>query len=331
MIPKSSPAAAGAGTSSFVRELGLFVLQAAGVLLTAAAILVIFHFPYDSDRPPSASEGAAARQFYSTAYDKQGSVAVSPDISPEQERYAKMALDAAQHYHIKEQIADFVQTFQLRDKRLLDIGSGQGYLQDEVADYTGMDIAPTVARYYHKPFVLGSATAMPFDDNTFDGAWSIWVLEHVPNPEAALVEIRRVVKDNGVLFLAPTWDCWPWVADGYNVRPYRDFGPLGKVIKVAIPLRVTLTRAAMPAVRLSRATAWRIGNRPTQFRYHRLTPNFQTYWGSDSDAVNSLDFYEMALWFRSRGDECLSCERGWGRFVQSDNPLMIRIHKHPRA
>ncbi|HWZ31314.1 MAG TPA: class I SAM-dependent methyltransferase [Bryobacteraceae bacterium] len=331
MIPKSSPAAAGAGISSFVRELGLFVLQAAAFLLIAQVILVILHFPYDSDRPPSASEAAAARQFYSTAYDKQGSVAVSPDISPEQEKYAKMALEAALRNHIWEQIADFVRLFHLQDKRLLDIGSGQGYLQDEVADYTGMDIAPTVARYYHKPFVLGSATAMPFDDNTFDGAWSIWVLEHVPNPEAALVEIRRVVKDNGVLFLAPQWDCSPWAAEGYHVRPYRDFGLRGKLIKAAIPVRATLTRVAMPAVRISRGAAWGISNHLTQFRYHRLTPNFQTYWEPDSDAVNSLDFYEMALWFRSRGDECLTCDRGWAGLVQSYNPLVIRIHKHPQA
>ena len=52
-------------------------------------------------------------------------------------------------------------------------------------NYTGLDISPSVARFYHKKFVLGSATAMPFPDNSFDGIWSIWVFEHVPNPEQA--------------------------------------------------------------------------------------------------------------------------------------------------
>jgi len=315
---------------ALIREFGLFALQTAGVLAAIVAILAISHFPYDSDRPLSVTEAAAARQFYATAYDQQKSVAVSPDVSPEQEKYARMAREMAQVYDIQGQVAAFVRTFHLEDKRMLDIGSGQGYLQDEVQDYTGLDIAPTVARYYHKRFVLGSATAMPFDDNAFDGAWSIWVLEHVPNPEAALVETRRVLKDNGLLFLGPAWNCRPWAADGYDVRPYRDFGVGGKLIKAAIPLRTTFRTLARPEVRIMRAASWEILQKPTTLRYHRLIPNFQTYWEPDSDAVNSLDFHEMALWFRSRGDECLSCESGTKGLVQTDNPLVIRIHKASR-
>ncbi len=120
---------------------------------------------------------------------------------------------------------------------MLDVGSGLGYLQDAVANYTGLDISAAVAKHYHKRFVHGTATAMPFADNTFDAAWSIWVLEHIPNPEAALSEIRRVVKPGGLLYLQPAWDCKPWAAQGYEVRPYSDFGIGGKLIKASIPLR----------------------------------------------------------------------------------------------
>jgi hypothetical protein len=42
---------------------------------------------------------------------------------------------------------------------VLEIGSGRGYLQDVAQNYTGLDISPSVARFYHKKFVLGSATA----------------------------------------------------------------------------------------------------------------------------------------------------------------------------
>jgi Methylase involved in ubiquinone/menaquinone biosynthesis len=73
-------------------------------------------------------------------------------------------------------------------------------LQDAAQNYTGLDISPNVARFYHKKFVLGSATAMPFPDNSFEAIWSIWVFEHVPNPEQAFREARRVMRDNGVLF-----------------------------------------------------------------------------------------------------------------------------------
>jgi hypothetical protein len=64
----------------------------------------------------------------------------------------------------------------------LDIGSGRGYLQDVVENYPGLDISSNVSRFYHKKFVLGSATAKPFSDNSFDGGWFIWAAEHVPNP-----------------------------------------------------------------------------------------------------------------------------------------------------
>jgi SAM-dependent methyltransferase len=313
--------------NDFLGEFVLFLKQAGVLMLLTAAILVATHFPYDTDRPLTAAEAAKARAFYSAAYDPQKSVAVSP----EEERYARMALAAAERWHVKDQVADIVRAFKLMDKKALDIGSGQGYLQDVVPDYTGLDITPTVARYYHKRFVLGSATSMPFGDNTFDTAWSVWVYEHVPNPEAALCEVRRVVKDGGVLFLVPQYGVRSWQADGYDVRPYSDFGVGGKLIKAAIPARVILDGVSMPLVRITRGTAWRIAGQPTKFRYHRLTPNFQTYWEPDSDAVNSLDFYEMGLWFRSRGDECLTCEGGWLWLTQTGNPLVIRIHKGRRG
>jgi ubiquinone/menaquinone biosynthesis C-methylase UbiE len=80
---------------------------------------------------------------------------------------------------------------------------------------------------------------MPFQDGEFDAVWSIWVLEHIPNPEAALNEIRRVVKTGGYLYLQPAWACVPWAADGYDARPYRDFGMAGKLIKASIMIRRT--------------------------------------------------------------------------------------------
>jgi len=304
-------------------EAGQVLAQAAVALAGGMLLLLLLHFPYDSDEPVSSTEAAKARTFYAAIYDKDKSAAVSV----EEQKYARMALESAERWHVKEQVAHIVQMFRLEDKKALDIGSGQGYLQDIVADYTGLDITPTVERYYHKRFVLGSATAMPFERDSFDTIWSVWVLEHVPNPEAALVEIRRVARDGGVLFLGPQWGCHPWQANGYDVRPYSDFGIPGKLIKAAIPLRAVLTRVATPAVRITRTAEWKITGRPSTFRYQRLHPNFEHYWEPDSDAVNSLDFHEMALWFLSRGDECLSCEPGWKWATQTGNPLVIRIHK----
>lgn len=63
---------------------------------------------------------------------------------------------------------------------------------------------------------------MPFPDNSFDAAWSIWVLEHVPNPESALAKMRRVVKPGGLIYLMRAWLCTNWAAQGYSVRPFME-------------------------------------------------------------------------------------------------------------
>ena len=97
---------------------------------------------------------------------------------------------------------------------------------------------------WKQPNTSTKKLAQLFEQGEFDVAWSIWVLEHVPNPEAALVEMRRVVKNDGLLYLFPAWDCTPFAASGYNVRPYSDFGVAGKLEKASMPLRTSVRHTA---------------------------------------------------------------------------------------
>ena len=287
------------------------------------AIVGAIHFPYDIDAPLTEQELEAARKYYTDAYRKP--VEENKDKSEYETKYIRVAEAAARTARIEERVSEFVKEFKLSDREVLEIGSGRGYLQDVAEKYTGLDISPTVARFYHKKFVLGSATAMPFADNTFDGVWSIWVFEHVPNPEQALREARRVTRYNGVLFLLPAWNCTSWAAEGYEVRPYSDFNTVGKIIKASIPLRSSPRFIAMSKLpnRLVRNIVAQFG--PTKLRYRRLSPNYDQYWVPDSDAVNSIDRYEAMLWFRSRGDECLNCEDA--ALSIAPMPLIIRVHK----
>lgn len=55
----------------------------------------------------------------------------------------------------------------------------------------------------------GSAESMPFDDGSADCAMVTYTLCTVPNPEAALAEVRRVLRPGGVLHL-----CEHGAADG---------------------------------------------------------------------------------------------------------------------
>jgi SAM-dependent methyltransferase len=293
----------------------------------AAAIVVIvvgaIHFPYDIDAPLTEQEVEAARKYYTDAYKRP--VEEKNEKSEYETQYIRVAEAAAKTARIEERVSEFVQRFNLSDRQVLEIGSGRGYLQDATEKYTGLDISPTVARFYHKKFVLGSATAMPFPDDSFDGVWSIWVFEHVPNPEQAFREARRVTRDNGVLFLLPAWNCTSWAAEGYEVRPYSDLNAVGKIIKASIPLRSSPPFVAMSKLpnRLVRDLIANFG--PTKLRYRRLSPNYEKYWVPDSDAVNSIDRHEAMLWFRSRGDECLNCDDA--ALSLAPMPLIIRVHK----
>lgn len=304
----------------------LTALKNLTVLVAFSLLLVtLFNFPFDVDAPLTQQEVDAARKYYTDAYQKP--VTENHEKSEYETKYVRMAEAAAKNFRIEDQVGEFVRRFNLRDRPVLEIGSGRGYLQDLAQNYTGLDISPSVKRFYHKRFVLGSATALPFSDNSFDGIWSIWVFEHVPNPEQAFVEARRVTRDGGLLFLFPAWNCTSWAADGYEVRPYSDFDLMGKIIKASIPLRSSEAFRVLSVlpVRMVRSVTARFGF--TRLRYQRLTPNYDQYWVADSDAVNSIDSHEAMLWFTSRGDECLNCENISVFLPYWSTPLIIRVHK----
>ena len=303
------------------------VVAGCAIALVAAIVLIAAaEFPYDVDAPLSPEQVEKNRAYYAEAY-KAGATTEEHPASDYDNKYIRIATYWAQAAHIDEQVSSFAAKYGLAKGAVLDIGSGRGYLQDIVENYTGLDISSSVGRFYHKKFVLGSATSMPFPDNTFDGVWTIWVLEHVPNPEQALLETRRVMKNNAVLFLEPAWDCKPWAAQGYDVRPYSDFRWKGKLVKASIAVRASAPYRAAARIpdRMVRGMAAWFG--PTRLHYRRLEPNWKDYWEADSDAVNSIDRYEVMLWFRSRGDECLSCEGSSGMPWMTSLPLIVRVHK----
>ena len=315
----------GTRADSMPKVIGRLALCATVVYGSAMIVLTIVHFPRDVDLAPLSGESTnthvaeIAESFYSKSYDP-----ASDDI------YIKTARKAAEIYNIKGQMSTFVHDYGLTGKRTLDVGAGSGLLQDVVADYTALDIASSARRFFHKPFVRASATAIPFEDDEFDVVWTIWVLEHVPKPELALQEMRRVVRDQGIIYLAPTWNCSPWTADGYEVRPYSDFDWAGKLMKVGVlaEQRLIPRPSYLVPIRFIRLAWWVMSRRSTTLRYNRLSPDFQRYWGPDSDAVNSIDSYETYLWFISRGDECLNCRTSGSEILSYErSPLIIRVRK----
>lgn len=100
------------------------------------------------------------------------------------------------------------------DSKVLDVGCATGGMMrvlQGLGRFTGLDASPKAAAIARQrsgnPVVIGDATAMPFEDATFDGVTALDVLEHIQDDAAAVREIRRVLKPGGPLIA--TVPCHP--------------------------------------------------------------------------------------------------------------------------
>ncbi len=128
-------------------------------------------------------------------------------------------------YHVKlirEHLGD------LRGKRVLDVGCGKGRFarvfreQEPAVEIWGLDISEEMLRYVPEGIQTraGSMTELPFDSDSFDGAYATESLEHAVEIEKAVAEICRVVKPGGRIAIidknaehwgrleTPEWERW---------------------------------------------------------------------------------------------------------------------------
>jgi len=103
-------------------------------------------------------------------------------------------------------------------ERVLDVGCGPGFYVAELLDrvgktgaVVGVDVSAEMLNLARRrcegqanvAFHDASATALPAADSSFDAALSVQVLEFVADVDAALAEIRRVLRPGGRVVL---WD-----------------------------------------------------------------------------------------------------------------------------
>ena len=105
---------------------------------------------------------------------------------------------------------------QLSQERVLDIGSATGQFLNYLKEHSqlklyGIEINPTAAQFAKEQFGLtihtGDLNSVQYPDAYFH-AITMWdVLEHLPDPDRSLQEIRRILHPDGfLLFRVPTID-----------------------------------------------------------------------------------------------------------------------------
>ena len=113
-------------------------------------------------------------------------------------------------YRTEWHIPEFAGFEQARDRRLLEIGCGNGVdgamFAAAGAHYTGVDLTDEALSATRRHFAAAgldgqfrqeNCESLSFADESFDIVYSFGVLHHTPEPEAAVREVHRVLKPGG--------------------------------------------------------------------------------------------------------------------------------------
>lgn len=110
--------------------------------------------------------------------------------------------------------------------RILDIGTGPGYVPFEIAkrapglEITGIDLSSGMVKLANKnteelgisnrvKFKVANAASLPFENEYFDFVISTLSLHHWLKPAGYIKEIHRVLKKNGQAYIYDIWKDMP--------------------------------------------------------------------------------------------------------------------------
>ena len=189
-------------------------------------------------------------------------------------------------------------------QRLLDVGCGPGNLTADLASRVGsvvaIDNAPAAVAACSAELAergVDNATVevvdvyrLPYADDSFDVVHAHQVLQHLPDPVGALVEMRRVCRPDGVVAVRDSdYPAMFW----YPADPRLDRW-------MALYLRIARSNSGEPAaarhlVAWCRAAGFS-GIEPSGSAWVHATPDDREYWGAMwADRVTESALADQAL------------------------------------
>jgi SAM-dependent methyltransferase len=97
----------------------------------------------------------------------------------------------------------------LADAQILDVGDTDGLILKHLGKPgIGLNLSPATIRNIESNGIearLGDSHTLPFKDHSFDYVFCFETLEHVENPYQVLMELARVCKPDGRVFVSIPW------------------------------------------------------------------------------------------------------------------------------
>lgn len=118
-------------------------------------------------------------------------------------------LESYHHLRRLEMVLYFLRNLGSKNLLVLDAGCGDGVQAGRIAEaykVVGVDLSPTRIKRAKKRviegrFIVGDLYNLPFKSNTFDVVVLGEIIEHLHEPEKALLEINQSLKPTGYLIL----------------------------------------------------------------------------------------------------------------------------------
>jgi SAM-dependent methyltransferase len=105
----------------------------------------------------------------------------------------------------KSEVQQFLRGHASSHSKVLNLGSGTSRI--------GQNVINVDSHPYRQVDVVCDIANLPFEDDSVDIVCNVAVLEHVPNPEQVVAEIRRVLKPGGLVY------CFFPFIQGFHAAP----------------------------------------------------------------------------------------------------------------
>jgi len=190
--------------------------------------------------------------------------------------------------------------------RLLDVGSGTGLLLSKIADrfpdaqLTGLDLSLAMALTARRSHgdrvsvVAADAHRLPFEDRGFDVVVSSSSIHFWSEPADALIEIRRVLRDDGTLVVTD-W-CSDYLACRLRDRYLRWRNPAYRPALSSAEIGALLARSGFEVTQLDRyRISWIWGLMTVTARPVRAIASLQSaakpeFWGALIPGAHPVGF-----------------------------------------